>query len=68
MEFMVHSQKVESGIKRDQCVQEVLYEQEDIVNRVAKRVFREEMIVWYVRKSARWWDNDKISHRHEVYK
>ena len=43
-----------------------MHEWEDnIVNRVAKSVVGEKCVV---RKSARWWDNDKINHRCEVYK
>ena len=63
------SQKVESGMKGELLVQEVVHEWEDIVNRVAKSVVGEKTIV--CGKSARWWDSeikDKIHHRHEVYK
>ena len=47
--------------------QKVVYEWEDIVNRVAKNVVGEKTIV--CGKSARWWDNeikDKINCRREV--
>ena len=37
-----------------------------VVNRVAKSVVGEKTIV--CGKSARWWDNDKINRRREVYK
>ena len=60
------SQKVESGMKGEPLVQEVVHEWEDIVNRVAKSVVGEKTIV--CGKSARWWDNDKINRRREVYK
>ena len=53
------SQKVESGMKGEPLVQEVVHEWEDIVNRVAKGVVGEKTIV--CGKSARWWDNDKIT-------
>ena len=62
------TQKVESGMKGESLVQEVVHEWEDIVNRVAKSVGGEKTIV--CGKSARWWDNeikDKINRRHEVY-
>ena len=54
------SQKVESGMKGDPLVQEVLYEWENIVHRVAKSVVGEKTIV-----CGKWWDSDK---RREVYK
>ena len=60
------TQKVESGMKGEPLVQEVVHEWEDIVNRVAKSVAGENRIV--CGKSARWWDNDKINRRREVYK
>ena len=63
------TQKVESGMKGEPLVQEVVHECEDIVNRVAKSVVGEKTIV--CGKSARWWDNeikDKINRRREVYK
>ena len=63
------SQKVESGMKGEPLVQEVVHEWEDIVNRVTKSVVGEKTIV--CGKSARWWDNeikDKINRRREVYK
>ena len=63
------TQKVESTMKGEPLVQEVVHEWEDIVNRVAKSVVGEKTIV--CGKSARWWDNeikDKINRRHEVYK
>ena len=60
------TQKVESGMKGESLVQEVVHEWEDIVNRVAKSVVGEETIV--CGKSARWWDNDKINCRREIYK
>ena len=44
-------QKVESGMKGDPLVQDVLHEWEDIVNRVAKSVVLEKTIV-----CGRWWD------------
>ena len=50
------SQKVESGMKGEPLVQEVVHEWEDIV-RVAKSVVEEKTIV--CGKSARWWDNKK---------
>ena len=46
------SQKVESGMKGEPLAQEW----EDIVNRVAKSVVGEKMIV--CSKSSRWWDNE----------
>ena len=58
------SQKVESGMKGEPLVQEVVHEWEDIVNRVTKSVVGEKTIV--CGKSARWWDNDKINRRREV--
>ena len=45
------SQKVESGMKGEPLVQEAVHEWEDIVNRVAKSVVGEKMIV--CGKSAR---------------
>ena len=60
------SRKVDSGMKGKELVQEVVHEWEDIVNRVAKRVVGEKPIV--CGESARWWDNNKISRRREVYK
>ena len=60
------TQKVESGMKGEPLVREVVHEWEDIVNRVAKSVVGEKTIV--CGKSARWWDNDKINRRREVYK
>ena len=53
-------------MKGDLLFQEVVHEWEDIINRVAKSVVGEKTIV--CGKSARWWDNDKISHRRKVYK
>ena len=47
------SQKVESGMKGEPLVQEVVHEWD---NRVAKSVVGEKMIV--CGKSARWWDNE----------
>ena len=49
------SQKVESGMKGEPLVQEVVHEWEDIVNRVTKSAVGEKTIV--CGKSARWWDN-----------
>ena len=60
------SQKVESGMKGEPLVQGVVHEWEDIVNRIGKSVVGEKTIV--CGKSARWWDNDKINRRREVYK
>ena len=63
------TQKVESGMKGEPLVQEIVHDWEDIVNRVAKSVVGEKTIV--CGKSARWWDNeikDKINRRREVYK
>ena len=59
------TQKVESGMKGEPLVREVVHEWEDIVNRVAKSVVGEKTIV--CGKSARWWDNE-INRRREVYK
>ena len=53
-------------MKGEPLVQEVVHEWEVIVNRVAKSVVGEKTIV--CGKSARWWDNDKINRRREVYK
>ena len=63
------TQKVESGMKGEPLVREVVHEWEDIVNRVAKSVVGEKTIV--CGKSAMWWDNeikDKINRRCKVYK
>ena len=62
------SQKVESGMKGEPLVQEVVHEWEDIVNRVYSKEcgWRKDDCVWC--KSARWWDNDKINCRRQVYK
>ena len=60
------TQKVESGMKGEPLVQEVVHEW---VNRVAKSVVGEKTIV--CGKSVRWWDNeikDKINRRCEVYR
>ena len=43
-------------MKGDQLVQEVLYEWEDLINRVEKTVVGEKMTV--CGKSVRWWDNE----------
>ena len=53
-------------MKGEPLVQEVVHEWEDIVNRVAKSVVGEKKIV--CGKSARWWDNEIINCRREVYK
>ena len=58
------SQKVESGMKGEPLVKEVVHEWEDIVNTVAKSVVGEKTIV--CGKSARWWDNEIINRRREV--
>ena len=60
------SQKVECGMKGELLVQEVVHEWEDIINRVAKSVVEEKTIA--CGKSARWWDNEIINRRYEVYK
>ena len=60
------TQKVESGMKGEPLVQEVVHEWEDIVT---KSVVGEKTIV--CGKSPRWWDNEikyKINRRREVYK
>ena len=53
-------------MKGDPSVQEAVHEWEDIVNRVAKSVVGEKMIV--CGKSARWWDNEIENSRRKVYK
>ena len=53
-------------MKGHDLVNEVWREWESIVNRVAKRDVGGKMIV--CGRVARWWDNEKISLRREVYK
>ena len=69
IDFQKARSKVDRGMSGNTLVNEVLAEWEGIVNKVAKAIVGENLIV--CGRAARWWDDEvkaMIEHRREVYR